>query len=108
VIANRPPAVWRDPSNDPEVEQRIRQLALPLALGLAFLVTHSRLRGITRTFLTMWVHEIGHAATAWLSGFGAFPGPWRTPVSEERMAVVTLLVLGALGYGGYRAWAARA
>jgi hypothetical protein len=108
VIANRPPAVWNDPTNDPEVERRIRQLALPAALVMAFVVTHSGLRGIARTFLTMWVHEIGHAATAWLCGFGAFPGPWRTPISEERMVVVTLLVMGALGYGGYRAWTARA
>jgi hypothetical protein len=107
VIANRPPAVWRDPTNDPEVERRIRQLALPAALGLAFLVVHSGLRGIVRTFLTMWVHELGHAVTAWLCGFGAFPGPWRTPISEGRLALVTVMVLGALGYAGYRAWMAR-
>jgi hypothetical protein len=108
VIANRPPEVWKDPSNDPEVERRIRQAALPAALLLAFLVMRSGLRGIARTFLTMWIHELGHAATAWLCGFGAFPGPWRTPISEERMVIVTLLVLAALGYGGYRAWTARA
>jgi len=108
MIASRPPAVWKDPTVDPDVERRIRQLALPLALLLAFLVTGSGLRGIARTFLTMWVHELGHAVAAWLSGYGAFPGPWRTPVSEERMVVVTLLVAGALIYGGVRAWRAEA
>jgi hypothetical protein len=108
VIAPRPPAVWKDPTTDPDVERRIRQLALPLALLLAFLVTGSALRGIARTFLTMWVHELGHAVAAWLAGFGAFPGPWRTPVSEQRMLVVTLLVAGLLAFAGYRAWKAEA
>jgi hypothetical protein len=108
VIASRPPAVWKDPTNDPEVERRIRKLALPLALGLAFVVSRSGLRGITRTFLTMWVHELGHAVTAWLCGFGAFPGPWRTPVSEDRLVLVTLALLGLIGYAGFRAWKASA
>jgi hypothetical protein len=107
VIANRPPAVWRDPTNDPEVERRIRQVALPAALALAFLVTHSGLRGLARTFLTMWIHEIGHAVTAWLCGFGAFPGPWFTPISEDRIVLVTVGLLAALGYAGHRAWTAR-
>jgi hypothetical protein len=108
VIANRPPAVWKDPTNDPELERRIRQLALPAALGLAFLVTHSGLRTIARTFLTMWIHELGHATTAWLCGFGAFPGPWRTPMSEQRMWIVTLGIMAAIGYAGYRAWTEQA
>lgn len=106
--AARKPAEWRDPTSDPDVERWIRVAALPGALLLAFLVMQSGLRGIARTFVTMWVHELGHAVAAWLSGFGAFPGPWRTPVSEERMLVVTLLVLGGLGYAGYRAWQSRA
>jgi hypothetical protein len=104
--AARPPAEWKDPTTDPEVERRIRQVALPLALLLAFLVSRSPLRGISRTFLTMWVHELGHAVSAWLCGFGAFPGPWRTPVSEDRMIIVTLLVAGGLGFVGHRAWRA--
>jgi hypothetical protein len=108
VISARPSTEWKDPTLDPDVERRIRQLALPLALGLAFVVTGSGLRGIVRTFLTMWVHELGHAVAAWLCGFGAFPGPWFTPVSEDRMIVVTLLGLTAIGYGGFRAWQAGA
>jgi hypothetical protein len=108
VIAARPPAVWKDPTNDPDVERRIRQLALPLALLLAFLVSRSGLRGIARTFLTMWVHELGHATSAWLCGFGAFPGPWRTPISDGRLPLVSLMLVAALGYAGYRAWQVRA
>jgi hypothetical protein len=104
----RESAGWRDPTNDPDVERRIHQLALPVALVLAFAIVHSGLRGIARTFLTMWVHECGHAVAAWLCGFAAFPGPWRTPIAEGRSVVVTLLVLGGLSYGGWRAWKAGA
>jgi hypothetical protein len=108
VYPARPPAVWRDPTNDPQLERRIRQIALPVALALALAVSHSGLRGIARTFVTMWVHETGHAVAAWLGGFGAFPGPWRTPISAGRISVVSALVAAALGYAAFRAWKARA
>jgi hypothetical protein len=108
VYSARPPAVWKDPTNDPEIEKRIRQLALPAALALALVISRSGLRGFARTFLTMWVHETGHAVTAWLGGFGAFPGPWLTPISEGRMPVVTVLLAALLGYAAFRAWTARA
>lgn len=51
---------------------------------------------LARTFLTMWVHELGHAASAWLCGLGAFPGPWRTPVSGARLPLVSVALLTAL------------
>jgi hypothetical protein len=103
------PAVsWRDPTNDPEIERRIRQFALPVALAVALAVSRSGLRGISRTFLTMWVHEAGHAVAAWLCGFGAFPGPWRTPVSEGRIPLVIALVAALLGYAAVQAWKASA
>ena len=56
----------------------------------------------------MWVHELGHATSAWLCGFGAFPGPWRTPISENRMALVVLLLAAGLIYGAWHAWQAGA
>jgi hypothetical protein len=94
---------WQDPTNDPAVERRIHQLALPVALAAGLLLARSPFRGIIRTFLTMWVHELGHAVTAWLCGFGAFPGPWRTPVSEGRIPFVTVALAAVLGYAGFRA-----
>ncbi len=108
MIPARPPVVWQDPTSDPALETRFRQLALPVALLLAWLVTFAGPRFVGRIFLSMWVHELGHAVTAWLCGFGAFPGPWRTPVSDERMPLLTLGLLLALGYAGFRAWAAEA
>jgi hypothetical protein len=89
---------------DPWSEQRLRRVALPLALGVAFLVVGRSGGFMSRVFLTMWVHESGHAVTAWLCGFFAFPGPWRTPVGETRNLLVSALVGGgvvALGVRGY-------
>jgi hypothetical protein len=98
------PGRWHDPTDDPDTERWLRLFALPATLVAAFIATHSALRGLTRTFLTMWIHELGHAVTAWLCGFGAFPGPWVTPISEKRMIVVSLLAAAGLGYGVFRAW----
>ena len=85
---------------DEALEARLRAYAIPAALAVAFLLV---LTGpghfLLRTFLSMWVHELGHAATAWLCGFLAFPGPWLTPMASERSVVFELLVLGALAYG---------
>jgi hypothetical protein len=102
-----PPAVWRDPSDDPALERWLRVLAVPLALALGFAVARSGLRGLGRMLLSMWVHELGHAVTAWLCGFGAFPGPWITPMSHDRMAVVSLGLAALLGYALARAAKAR-
>jgi hypothetical protein len=53
---------------------------------------------------SMWIHELGHAATAWLCGFSAIPGPWFTPVDSERSLAVTVVLAGLLIFGGVRAW----
>jgi hypothetical protein len=78
-----------------------RLFALPLALiaSRAIVAVAPNVR-----LLTMWVHEGGHAVTAWLSGFGAIPGPWVTQVEPERSAVVTLMVTAIIGFGGYQGW----
>lgn len=94
-------AIWRE---DGHRELRYRLLVLPAALLVAYLAVGSQLQHLVRIFLSMWVHEAGHAVTAWLCGFGAFPGPWRTPVSEERVTAVTVVLAGALLWWVYRAW----
>jgi hypothetical protein len=89
----------------PEVsESTVRLAALPAALLFAWLAVKVSPGGVR--MLTMWVHESGHALTAWTCGHLAFPGPWFTPVSSDRSYVLSTLILGLLGYGGYRAWAA--
>jgi hypothetical protein len=83
-------------------ERIARAVALPLALLVAWLAVRGS-PGAVR-MLAMWVHESGHALTAWLCGYLAWPGPWFTPVGTERSPSFTLLLVGLLAYGGHRAW----
>ncbi len=90
------------------LELKIRAIAIPAALLLASVaVSVPILRTLVRVFFSMWIHELGHAVTAWLCGFAAFPGPWFTPVWESRSPVVSLLLAAGIAFGGYKAWVAR-
>ena len=84
-----------------------RLLALPMALLVALLLVGSPLAPCVRIFASMWVHETGHAVTAWLCGFGAFPGPWFTPISGGRILIVTVALASGLGWGVFQAWRAQ-
>ena len=88
-------------------ELTYRLLALPVALLVARLLVGSPLAPLVRIFVSMWVHETGHAVTAWLCGFGAFPGPWFTPVSSGRLPVVTVALAVGVGWGLLQAWRAQ-
>jgi hypothetical protein len=104
----KPGAVWRGDEHDARLELKLRAIAPLVALGLAWLAyTSSFGQSFFRTFLSMWLHEFGHAVTAWLCGFSALPGPWRTSVADERSIVLSLLLFGALAALGYKAWRAR-
>jgi hypothetical protein len=86
---------WED--GEAALERRVKLLALPLALGLcALLAATQGGRFLLRLFCGMWVHEIGHAVTAWACGFLAFPGPWLTHVSDGRSPVFAALLSAAL------------
>jgi hypothetical protein len=106
-IPNEPISVDPAEAGEARSELKYRLLALPLALLIVGGLVASSLQPMVRIVLSMWVHESGHAVTAWLCGFGAFPGPWRTPVSDGRIAVVTVALLCGLGWGIFRAWKAR-
>ena len=87
-----------------ELEQELtyRMLAIPAALLSARILV-----GIAPAFvriLAMFVHESGHALTAWLCGYWATPGLWFTPVSDERSPWVTLFFIGVFGFGLYWSW----
>jgi len=88
--------------DDARRELYVRALALPGALIGARVAT--AVSPALVHMLAMWVHESGHAVTAWLTGFAAFPGPWITPIGSERSPLVTLVLAGALAVGAYRAW----
>jgi hypothetical protein len=59
---------------------------------------------VGRIFFSMLQHESGHALTAWLCGFGAFPMLWVTPHSESRMIGVTVLLAAALAALTWWTW----
>ncbi|WP_375766810.1 hypothetical protein NR798_34705 [Archangium gephyra] len=96
-----PPAglSWNGDLEDARSELRVRLFALPVALTVAWLLVNSPIWGrLLRIFLSMWIHELGHAVTAWFCGFPSMPGPWVTRTSEERSTVV-FLVMGTLFAG---------
>jgi hypothetical protein len=92
-----------DRVNDAEGRERLaRAIALPLALPGAWVVV-SAFPGAVR-LVTMWIHESGHAVTAWMCGYAAWPGPWFTPIGGDRSPAASILLVGTLGWGAYRAW----
>lgn len=77
-------------------ERTARLLALPIALLLGVAFARSGLgHALQRIFFGMVLHECGHALTAVLVGFPAFPLLWFTPVAEQRSTLLILLLLGA-------------
>jgi len=100
--------------DDPEpavLEWKLRAIAIPAALVLA-VAFHAWPTGhfLQRTFLSMMVHELGHAVTAWWSGFGALPTVWKTMIPELRGTLTPVLVAAAnigafaIGWRTSRTW----
>ena len=99
--------LW-DGAEDKRYELMLRAIGPPVALLSSWLlISSSTGHMLVRTFLSMWVHELGHAVAAWLCGHLAFPGPWRTPISEDRSAALVLLVAVALVCVVWRGWRGR-
>lgn len=100
-----PSLFWDRELEDARLELRLYQFALPVALLVAWVLVNSPFgRMITRVFLSMWVHELGHATSAWLCGFPSFPGPWVTRTWETRSTLLFLLVATWLGGLVLRGW----
>ena len=78
----------------------------PVVFALGFLLMSAGGGGFVRIFFGMWLHELGHAVSAWVTGFFALPGPWVTKIDAQRSIAVTLVLLGGLGFVAYRAWEA--
>ena len=87
------------------LESRLRTWAIPGALAGAFLIVSTGAgQFLVRVFLSMWVHELGHATAAWLCGFPAFPGPWLTPMAQSRSGPFGFLLFAAIAAGAFWAW----
>ena len=92
---------------DARIERRILLLAPPITFGFALLLMQlDTWRMLARTFLTMWVHELGHTVAAWFSGRFAVPGPWVTRLGEGRSVFVVLALAALIAWIGYRGWCA--
>lgn len=88
---------WDDVDDLPDdariAEWKLRAAAIPAALILALLF-HAWSTGhfLQRTFLSMMVHECGHAVTSWWCGIRAIPTLWKTLIAADRGMVVPVLV----------------
>lgn len=88
-----------------ELERRLLIWAPPVVFFLAIAAMRAPMfHRLARTFVTMWLHELGHALCGWMTGYGAVPGPWRTSISDARMPLVTTLLVLLLLALAYRAW----
>lgn len=76
-----------------------RAIALPAALLLGWVV--ARTMPLLAAMLQMWTHESGHALTAWLCGYPAVPTPWITFHTQTREPIMSVLLGGAIAFGGY-------
>jgi hypothetical protein len=75
----------------------VNMAAPPLVVGLALAVNMSPLSFLMEGF-HVWMHELGHATVAWLTGRRALPLPFGwTSVADERSMFVYLGVLFLLG-----------
>jgi hypothetical protein len=79
-----------------------RVFALPGALLVGWLVNLAM--PMLTAFLSMWLHESGHAITAWFCGYAAFPTAWITMIPDERGRWISVVLGAAAATGGYFAF----
>ena len=97
--------VWEGDLEDARLEHRLRLFAVPAALIFAHFVVATRFgHALTRIFLSMFVHELGHAVAAWLCGYTAFPALWVTLMSSGRVPSLAIVLSLALGLGAFWLW----
>jgi hypothetical protein len=97
--------VWEGDLEEARLEHRLRLFAVPAALIFAHLVVATRFgHAVTRIFLSMFVHELGHAVAAWLCGYTAFPALWVTLMSSGRVASFAIVLSLALGLATFWLW----
>jgi ABC-type amino acid transport system permease subunit len=97
--------VWSGAMEEARFELQLRAVAIPIALLGAWTAVHVGLfHMLMRTALTMWLHESGHAVTAWFCGLPAIPLPWKTPTAETRSPVFAAVIAAVLVALALRSW----
>ena len=95
------------PVGDAELEWKFCLVAIPAALAIALAICVSGMGAfLLRLFLSMPVHELGHAVSAWFCGYTAIPTVWKTLVPETRGLIAPVALLAGLAYMGWRGWVA--
>jgi hypothetical protein len=102
VSPERPPEAVADEQRKANDEFMFRVFALPGALLFGWLVNWAM--PMLTAFLSMWLHESGHAITAWFCGYAAFPTAWITLIPDERGRWISLVLGAAVATGGYVAF----
>ncbi len=92
--------------DDEALQRKLLMWTPPAVFVLGFLFMYVGGDGFVRIFFGMWLHELGHATSAWITGHWAVPGPWRTSIDAEQSISVTLALLAIMGFVGFRAWQA--
>lgn len=113
--ARRPPPLGAAPAVtvDPDVPEfaflSVPQtaLALPVALGVAWLLRASGVAGMVLGGARIPLHELGHALAAWFCGFSAVPIPFgMTWLGDARAVSMWLLLAVSLGAAAWRLYRA--
>lgn len=94
---------WSNVS-DAQLEYKFCLFAMPVMLLIGFLFNSSEMgAAIQRIWLTMPVHELGHALTAWLTGYDAIPVLWMTITYTDSPGFIApvLLFVALLALGRY-------
>ncbi len=96
-----------DNSPDTDSNPKVNLLALPMMTVVALLVNTTFLSFFLRGFY-VWIHEFGHAVSAWLCGFRALPLPFGwTSISLQKSWFVYWGILFLLAVIFYRGWKAK-
>jgi hypothetical protein len=78
-------------------EERLRLFALPGVLGAVWLLDTGGLSAWPLHLLRMFLHELGHAVTAWFCGHPALPTLWVTHISERSTFFFALVAFALMG-----------
>lgn len=82
---------------DPKLEFWFCVAAIPGML-LAGVFFNQVMPFLQRTFLAMPIHELGHAAASWLTGYVAIPTLWKTLTFETRIVPMLFVMLALAGW----------
>lgn len=102
VLPERPPEAIADEQRKAKNEFLCRIFAVPGALLLGWLVNLAT--PMLTAFLSMWLHESGHAIAAWFCGYAALPTAWITMIPEDRGRWISIVLGAAVATGGYFAF----